>query len=473
MTLELSEADKVATINQSNSASLVVVRIRSALFEMASQEPEHGPRIVLWAIVGLFASLLIWTILAKLDIVAAASGRLVPKTYVKIVQPSDAGIVREILVHEGDRVVEGQVLARLDQTENTADSAAVARELAIQRLQIRRVDAELRGSDLRREEGDDSQLLREVQAQGSAHRRQFLEAAAQESASRERAAKDLSAGIEIMRKLEKTLPSYQHSADAYTELAKQKLVGALEAEEKRRDALEKTQDLESQRATVAGLQAAVVQSERRLAEIKSTYETDLRNTRLEAVGKLTQLEQEKVKLQFKHEHLELRAPQSGVIKDLATTTVGAVVQPGTVLLTLVPVSEPLIAEVEIQNEDIGFVRAGQAVRIKLAPYPFQKYGMIDGIVRTVIADSKTQDQAQGRSRAQLGSGHDDADGGTPGLAFKVLIELREQQLNAEHSRFALAAGMQLSAEILEGRRSVLEYLLSPVQRVSHEAGMER
>ena len=169
----------------------------------------------------------------------------------------------------------------------------------------------------------------------------------------------------------------------------------------------------------------------------------------------------------------MRAPQSGVIKDLATTTVGAVVQPGTVLLTLVPVSEPLIAEVEIQNEDIGFVRTGQAVRIKLAPFPFQKYGMIDGIVRTVIADSKAQDQVRDQSRTKLESGRGDADPGTPRLTFKALIELRRQQFNAEHTRLALAAGMQLSAEILEGRRTVLEYLLSPVQRVASEAGMER
>jgi hemolysin D len=464
-----------AVITDSNAQPSVAIRIRSALFEIAAHEPEQAPRIVLWTIAALCALLLVWAIFAKLDIVAVAEGRLVPQTYVKIIQPSDAGIVREILVHEGDHVAEGQVLARLDQTENSADRAAVSRELAIQHLQIRRVDAELHGASLRKDEGDDLQLFLQAQAQGSAHRQQFLDSVGQESASRERAEKDLRAATEVMRKLEKTLPSYQRSADAYTELEGRQLVGALEAEEKRRDALEKSQDLESQRATVAGLQAAVAQSDRRMAELKSGYESDLRNTRLEAVGKITQLEQEKAKLQFRHEHLELRAPQSGVIKELATTTLGAVVQPGTVLLTLVPVDEPLMAEVSIQNEDIGFVRAGQAVRIKLATYPFQKYGMLDGVVRTVIADSKSQDQNQNQSqsRAKLQTERADSGAANSLLSFKAMVELREQQLRAEHSQFPLAAGMQLSAEIVEGSRTVAQYLLSPVQRVSHEAAMER
>src|SRR5947207_7128253 len=97
---------------------------------------------------------------------------------------------------------------------------------------------------------------------------------------------------------------------------------------------------------------------RRLVQIKSSYESDLRTARQEAVGRATQLEQDGVKLKFRQGHLELRAPQAGTVKELATTTIGAVVQPGTVLLRLVPVHEPLLAEVAVDNQDIGFVQAG-------------------------------------------------------------------------------------------------------------------
>jgi hemolysin D len=164
----------------------------------------------------------------------------------------------------------------------------------------------------------------------------------------------------------------------------------------------------------------------------------------------------------------LRAPQAGIVKELATTTIGAVVQPGTVLLSLVPRDEPLMAEVSIQNEDIGFVREGQPVRVKLATYPFQKYGTLDGVVKTVIADSGRAQQ--GPQATAEGASERDVAGS---LSFKAIVQLRSQRLATGGERFPLAAGMQLTAEIVEGRRTVMEYLLSPVQRIGSEAGMER
>ncbi len=151
---------------------------------------------------------------------------------------------------------------------------------------------------------------------------------------------------------------------------------------------------------------------------------------------------------------------------LATTTVGAVVQPGTVIVTLVPQDEPLMAEVSIENKDIGFVAVNQTVRVKLLAYEFQKYGMLEGAVRTVGADSAAQqDPAVGAARNRAGA--------APEPVFKALIGLRSQRLEASGLQLPLAAGMQVSAEIVQGKRTELEYLLSPVQRVVDEAGSER
>jgi len=189
----------------------------------------------------------------------------------------------------------------------------------------------------------------------------------------------------------------------------------------------------------------------------------LNQGRLEAVTQINRLEQQLGKLEYQEKLLELRAPQAGVVKSLVTTTIGAVVQPGTVIVTLVPLGEPLLAEVSIENQDIGFVAPKQPVRLKLAAYQFQKYGMLDGVVQTVSADAQEQ---QGGTEAKSA-----APSGEP--AFKALIELKTQRLDANGLDLSLAAGMQVSAEILQGKRTVLEYLLSPVQRVASEAGMER
>jgi len=449
----------------------LVPRIRSALFDIARREPGQTPRWTLRVIVALIVVLLVWALYARLDIVAVAPGRLVPESYVKIVQPADAGIVREILVREGAHVAGGQVLVRLDPTETQADATAVARELAVQRLQLRRIDAELAGLPMVAQSGDDLPVYGIVQAQYRAHRQAFLDAVAQEEQAGERAARELAAARETERKLDRTLPSYERTASAYERLASRQLVGQLQAEEQRRRATEQAQDLAAQRAIVASLEAAVRQCARRVAQLRSNSVSDLHALRIDTTGRITQLEQQGAKLAYRTGHLELRAPQAGTVKELATTTVGAVVQPGTVLLSLVPASEPLRAEVAIQNQDIGFVRPGQRVRVKLATYPFQKYGMVDGRVETVIADASAETR-----RAPGGAGTSAA--AAPGAqadssTYRAIIRLASQELRVDNLQLPLAAGMQLTAEIVEDQRTVMEYLLSPVQRVVSEAGRER
>ncbi len=160
--------------------------------------------------------------------------------------------------------------------------------------------------------------------------------------------------------------------------------------------------------------------------------------------------------------LELKATEDGTVKDMATYTPGAVVQPGAVLLNLVPRNELLFAEVAIHNEDVGFVAPGQSVKVKLQAYPFQKYGMLEGTVELVSADSSANDP---QKAAALGQNPQ---------SYKARVLLASQELRASNGEvLKLAPGMVVQAEIHQGQRTVLEYLLSPVQKVAQEAGRER
>jgi len=165
----------------------------------------------------------------------------------------------------------------------------------------------------------------------------------------------------------------------------------------------------------------------------------------------------------KHEHrrglLELRAPQAGIVKDLATYTAGTVVAPGTILMTLVPEGDRLVAEGWGSNQD---------VKVKLAAFQFQKYGMVEGKVLHINADATEAPSANIRSDALAGR-----DRPMGPLAFRALVALEAQELVAGAARYALAPGMQVSGEIHLGTRSILEYVLSPVQKAWHEAARER
>lgn len=135
------------------------------------------------------------------------------------------------------------------------------------------------------------------------------------------------------------------------------------------------------------------------------------------------------------------------------------------VLSIVPSGDVLYAEAVLSNEDAGFVEIGQRVKVKLAAYPFQKYGLMEGAVIRISADAESPEVA---ARA-TGSPYT-----APPLAFKAVITLHSQTLQLPSSgALPIAPGMALTAEIHQGRRTVMEYLISPVQRVSNEAGRER
>lgn len=436
------------------------------LLEMQLREPEAVPRRILWIVCALFGALLTWALVAQLDVVAVAEGQLVPQTYVKVVQPAEAGIVREILVREGDTVEAGQPLIRLDATYASADRRSVGTQLSLKRLEQRRVEAQLAGQPLSRETEDPPGLFAQVQMDAAARQRSHLDLVAQEEATRARLESELLAATETLGKLQRTLPSYEEAAKAYQSLADQKLVGRLLSDEKQREAVEQAQDLKAQAAHVQSLRQALRAQQGRLDQLGSEYASELQSEAVDLAAEIAQLEEEATKQGFREGLLELKAPQDGVVKELATTTVGAVVQPGTVIVTLVPKNDALVGEVYVKNQDIGFVREGQPVRIKLSAYPFTRYGMLEGTVQTISADA---------SRLENGAEvlNDDEDDEREISPFKVLVRLDNRELIWNGRVLPIAAGMQVQAEIRQEQRTVMEYLLSPVKKVAHEAGVER
>lgn len=435
-----------------------------AILRLQEEVASPLPRSVLRALLLLLALLLAWSVLGRLDVVAVASGKLVPQSFLKIVQPVEGGIVREILVQEGELVQQGQVVARMDARLSEADRRAVENDVRLRELQLRRIDAELAGKAMIREAADEPGLFAQVEAQYRARRDAHQDALETERAMLAKARQDLKAAQELEGKLQKTVPIYREQAEGWDKLAREGFAGKLLAMDRQRQYIESAQDLKAQLHAIASLRATIDQSERRLAQIASGYRQQLQIERVEAASQLHRLQQDLDKQVHRSGLLELRAAQAGSIKDLATYTPGTVVAPGTVLMTIVPRDEPVLAEVWISNQDAGFVHPGQAVRIKLAPFPYQRYGTVEGVVKHLSADAT--------ERGEAGAGGRPQSSGT-NLHYRALVQLSADSVTRDGRRHVLAPGMQVSAEVNLGTRSVIEYLLSPVQRVGQEAARER
>ena len=439
------------------------------LLSIQESPPARLPRAVMYTVAALFAILVLWANFGKLNIIAIAEGRLVPQSYVKIVQPADAGIVQEILVKEGQAVQAGQVLMRMDTKLAEADAKTIGNDLAIRSLQLRRIDAELSGTSLLRKAGDPDDLFRQVEAQYRDHRQSYLDALEQAQASLSKAQREYDSAKVVLAKLVETTPILKQQAEAYADMGKEGYAPQVTVRDKQREYLEKAQDLRAQESTVAGLEAAISQAQKQIDMITSKYRSDLRNERMDAEGQYRKLGQDWVKQEHKNGLLELRAPQAGIINDLATHTVGTVVSPGTVLLSIVPEHEALVAEISVKNDDVGFVYPKQRVKVKLAAYPFEEYGMLDGEVIHIGPDASAPDaQQQGKD----GNNKQPQQQQQPSI-YKAIVALDQQTLDADGKQHKLVAGMQVVAEINQGRRTVIQYLLSPVTKTFEESGHER
>lgn len=443
-----------------------------ALVRLQEVAPAPLGRAVLYTLLLLLASLLAWALIGQLDVVAVAEGKLVPQSFLKIVQPADAGIVREILVKEGETVRQGQVLMRMDSAVSDADGKTLDHDQLRKSMMLRRIDAELAQRELRPLPGAPPALFDEMLAQFHANRAALEAALASERATLQRAHGEMSAAVQVKAKLMDVLPHYQDQDRAFEKLVKDGFAGTLMASDKRRERVEKEQELNTQGHVIESARATIAQSEKRLLQIQTDYRKQLYTERNEVEGQLEKLTQELAKQAHRQELLELCASQDGVVKDLATHTAGTVVQPGTVLLTVVPKDEALKAEVWVSNQDIGFVREGQSVKLKFATFPFQQYGMVEGTVERVSVDAADGSMQGTSTSGDSGDRMSKGPNATP-LAYRAVVALHTMHIGQDGERLPLSAGMQASAEVLLGSRSVMEYLLSPVRKAFHEAGRER
>lgn len=428
------------------------------LLTLQESPPSSLPRVAMLAVVSLLGLLVAWSVWARLDIVATAQGRLVPATYTKVVQPAEAGVVSQILVKDGDVVRTGQVILRLDASLAQTDVSALEQEAMHKQMAIQRIEAELSDRPFVPAAGAAPHIAMQMAAQYAARRQSYQDALAQEQAALVRARAELASADQHLIKLRQVLPIVRVASEKHEQLEQAGFISSLVAADRRRDFVEKSQELQAQLSTVNGLKAAIEQGERKLDAVRSSYRTQLENERVDTLAQVRRLNQDLDKTSIRKGQMDIRAPADGVVKDLAVTSVGAVVQAGALLMNIVPKEEPLLAEVMLGNDDAGFVAIGQKVQLKIAAFPFQKYGVIEGRVTHIGADASESRQGQG---AQAPS-------------YRALVKLARQRFDAaQDEALTLAPGMLVVAEIHQGDRTVLEYLLSPVQKVTSEAARER
>jgi hemolysin D len=452
-----------------------------AALEIVEKPPSVGLRALLLCLCSLFIAALAWAFIGRVDVIAAASGRTIAAGNSKIVQPLQIGSVRQIYVHDGDFVRQGQLLVELDPTVATADSEQSAKTLlAAQVVNARNgaILAYLSGRPARflAPPGTppdvvetQERLVRTAIATYESERASLLEQRAQ-------AAAELDGADAQIAKLKDTLPYLDEQIEARRQLTDKGYFSKLKLLEYEQARVEHMRDTDVQRASAVRARASIGDIDAQLARLRETFERTAASELSDATDKAGIAAEEVKKAQKIRELMQLRAPVDGVVQQLGVSTVGGVVQPAQALMVIVPCSggradacrSPVDVEAFVLNRDIGFVHAGQRVVVKLETFNFTDYGFIDGRVRTVSRDAVEMG----------GKGDSDqpasASSRTPsGPVYVAKIDLQcSLRRNVPLCR-RVTAGMTVQAEIKTGSRRIIDYLLSPLAKTVGEAGRER
>lgn len=425
--------------------------------------PVHpAPRRFAFLLIALFLIALSWSIVGEIDIVAVAPGRIVVSERTKVIQPLEVSVVKRILVKDGDHVETGQALIELDPTSASADKSSVSDQLKSAQSELLRSRAILKAlknpsrlatplAETPMEWAEDERIALRDQLVDEWNDITAKLAKAGTEIGRRQA--EIATVREMVAKLEATLPIARQREADFKALAEQGFMSSHANQDRTRERIELERDLATQRARLAEANAALRESENAQNAYIAEAKHALRTRESDADLKLQRAMQELSKATQRERLTTLRAPTAGVVQQLATHTEGGVVTEAQPLLVVVPDGATVSAEVTLENKDVGFVNVGQNAAIKLETFPFTRYGTVSGSVTRVTADAVNDEKK--------------------GAIFPVTLELQATTINVDGKPIRLSPGMNLTAEIKTGKRRVIEFLISPIQKASLESMRER
>ena len=401
----------------------------------------------------LFSSLLVlalaWSILCTIDIVSEAAGEVIPRTKVKKVQHLEGGIVREILVHEGDHVKADQPLISLD--PSTADANAEELDVRIVALQIEmlRLEAESQGlaepnfpPELVEKQKD---LVDQARNLFQARRKRLQgDIASLESKvhQREQDIRELAARLDNLRR---NLPLVLRQVQRSEELIRERLIKEDELLARRKEKNNTESAIREGAAALQRANAALVSAKEELAHVTDAYREDVETELKKVQREHMELSQRTRKFHDSQDRTVLRAPEEGIVKSINVVSEGEVIQAGMTVVEIVPVGDKLVVEAHLPIQDVGYVHPGQPAVVKLASRDARRFGNIEGKVLHVSPDAVSQ----------LGPG------GATNTYYKVLVETDADHFSRKSNRYNLFPGMRVIVGIHIGTRSVLGYFLDP------------
>lgn len=408
----------------------------------------------------LFVVFVAWASFAEVDEIARGDGKVIPASKTQIIQASEAGVVQEIAVTIGQIVKKNDLIIRLDNTLNTSSlgeqqAKARALEVRIARLKYEQ-GGNLSGSfpcpqDI---QSVAPQICDNEQKLLIARRENFDNKLSVLKSRLDQREKELAEAVANSDRLTKSLVVSDQEAKLIDAMVKKGLMARTEQLRVDREQTDLNGQLNLAGETIKKAKAAITEAQLQVEELGLQLQQEALDDLTQALADLSVVDETIRGATDKVARTDIKSPVDGIVNTLELNTVGAFVQPGAVVAGIVPTSETLLVEARVSPRDVAFIRPDQEALIKVTAYDFSIFGGIEGKVSNITADSLV-DQKTGEPY------------------YQVRVSTDKSTLERDGKAYSIIPGMICSVDIKTGRKTILHYLLKPINKAREEAMSER
>ena len=420
------------------------------------QGPHPLWSILLGTIAAFFVAALLWAHIAVLDEVTHGQGKIIPSSDVQVVQHLEGGILKSIQVSEGEVVAPEQVLLQVDNTASSSRYGELVGNYYTLLGQIARLTAEAQEKPI-----EFPPVLLSQAREVALQERQLFEARHAELQSQlkilhqqsEQRGHELAELQGRLAQSRERLRLTQEELKMVEPLARERIVPKVNLLKLKREESTIRGEISATESSISKSRAAMDEARNRVEERMFTFLTTALNELNEKRAELASVEQTLAAQRDRVARTEVRSPVKGVVKELKIRTIGGVIKPGADLIEIVPLEDTLLVEARIRPADIAFLRPGQRATVKVSAYDFTIYGGLIGRLERISADTIVDERGD--------------------AYYRVIIRTEDNALTFSDRRLPIMPGMVVTADVLTGRKSVLEYLLKPILRAKELALRER
>ncbi|MCX8888330.1 HlyD family type I secretion periplasmic adaptor subunit [Vibrio parahaemolyticus] len=424
----------------------------------------NSARLMLWVMVLFFVAAIGWASWAQIDQVTVGQGKVIPSSQIQVVQNLEGGLVKEILVKEGQLVKKGQQLLLIDDTRFRSDYREREQQVANLTASVLQLSASINSVAVNRDfniqDWEKSVVLdygkltfppvleetqpQLTQRQKAEYREDLDNLRNQLSVLDQQVEQKQQDLVEIEARVRNLRQSYQYAKkelDITQPLADEGVVPRIELLKLQRQVNDTRREMTSSELKIPVIKSAIKESMLNRIDVALKFRSEQQEKLNNAQDQLSALVESAVGLEDRVNRTVVVSPVTGKIKTLNVNTVGGVIQPGMDIVEIVPTEDTLLVEAKIAPKDIAFLRPNLNAIVKFTAYDFTKYGGLVGELEHISADT-TQDEE--------------------GNSFYIVRVRTEKTSFGQDADLPIIPGMTASVDIITGKRTVLEYLLKPI-----------